>query len=45
MENHAVRSVIARTMDPATYKLENVCVNVVGMGQTAIHPAEQGNMA
>lgn len=45
MENHAAKNVIARTMDPATSKQESVCVNVVGMGQTAIHHAGLENMA
>lgn len=44
MESHAIQNVIVRTMGPATTKLENVCVNVVGMGQTATHLAGQGNM-
>lgn len=44
MENRAAKNVIARTMDPATSKQENVCVNVVGMGLTAIHHAGLENM-
>lgn len=44
MESLVKRNATARTMDPATFRQENVCVNVDGMEPTAILPAGLGNM-